>query len=364
MSILEYLLVNSRIARELAKDGSLTIEELLSSYCETPEAFGYTIRLLERLPGLESDRLKISNCLFDGTLPYDSLIGLTESDLKNLSEIVDYLDLPGKLTQKIKQVIENGTKWEDSYDINTFLENGDLRGFTHVYECFKKFNALDKLTPKPRSIAAKGGHIDCLDWMYKNRVGGWDDQQCQSAVKYDQYECLKFICENTLKCPNHVHDCEMASIAAARAGNLKCLKYLHSAGYTSNASLTAAIQGHSFHCLMYLHTAGFELNPEHLCMSASVSLECFEYVHKIFETAERTIHVCLAAARSNKLDILEYAHEEGYPWNRDIFVTAACSDSLECVKYMHLHECPTIGLTEWSFVDGRCKEYLKTHGII
>lgn len=288
---MEYLLGNSRVAQELAKDGPITTEELLSSYCETPEALSYTIRLLERLPGLESDRLKISNCLFDNTFAYDSLIGLTDSDLENLVKIIDYLDLPRKLTKKLTLVIECGTEWIYSYDINTFLINGDLRGFVHAYNFFKLLNELGTLTPKPRSIAAERGYIDCLDWMYKNGVGKWDHQQCESAAKYDQYECLKFICENTFNSPDHVFDCEIAAIAAARRGNLKCLKYLHIAGYASDAALSAAIEGSNLQCLIYLHTAGFELKPENLIMSTYSCLDCFKYIHKNLVSPYKTTHI-------------------------------------------------------------------------
>lgn len=43
------------------------------------------------------------------------------------------------------------------------------------------------------------------------------------------------------------------------------------------------------------------------------------------------------AAKNGDLDILKYAHKNGYHWNNSI---CAVASNLECLKFLHENGCP------------------------
>lgn len=122
---LDYLLANSELARSLEE---VTLQELLVHQTDQK----CCIWLLSKLPQLEKDRLKLSNCLLDNVAPYDSLIGLSNKRLKKLKHLCKYFMLSDNLCEKIDKVIENGVdikKYDfDIQNIYKWAEIGDVRG--------------------------------------------------------------------------------------------------------------------------------------------------------------------------------------------------------------------------------------------
>ena len=98
--------------------------------------------------------------------------------------------------------------------------------------------------------------------------------------------------------------------AAARGGNLECLKYLHEHGYPWSewVSLAAAEGGH-LECLKYLHEHGCVWNKK----------------------------TCRAAARGGDLECLKYLHEHGCAWDKSACEAAAGGDVMECLSLKYLH---------------------------
>lgn len=73
---------------------------------------------------------------------------------------------------------------------------------------------------------------------------------------------------------------------------------------------------------------------------------CLRYVHENSEVVDCKIClVCNAgtvaeiASRGN-LEMLQYAHEHGVPWNEYACLEAAENGHLECLRYAHEHGCP------------------------
>lgn len=87
-TLIEYLRANSQIAAALEDP---TLEDLLSL---APAPLETCVCLLNKFRLFTQERPKYSNCLIDGTLPYDSLIGMSKADLETLGQLVDYLILP------------------------------------------------------------------------------------------------------------------------------------------------------------------------------------------------------------------------------------------------------------------------------
>jgi hypothetical protein len=52
------------------------------------------------------------------------------------------------------------------------------------------------------------------------------------------------------------------------------------------------------------------------------------------------VETCVNAARSGRLKVLKYAHENGCPWNEETCINAAMSGRLEVLKYAYENGCP------------------------
>lgn len=231
--LLEYLRVNSKVAKSLDED--FTLEDLLMSYCKTPEQFTKTIELLGCLPKLETDRFKVSNCLFDGVLPYDSLKDATSEDIEELCKLADYLQLPTKIEEKLQNVAKHGLKFinyrfNDSEDPEVFddFENfnirsisdyaiiGDLRGI-------QRLHALGfRIDPDACVQAAHNGYLDCLEYMDKYIAPSEKSELvCEAAAHNGHLDCLRYAFEHKYYCDETAFD------NAIEGRNLDCLEYLY-----------------------------------------------------------------------------------------------------------------------------------------
>lgn len=228
MSVLDYILKYSEIAKELAKDGPVTLEELFVSYCETQERFETTCKLLEKLVVFHNEKLKLSNCVLDETLPYDSLIGLSSEELEELRNLADYLCLPKRLIRKLTCVIQNLTNYNEyyictthfnKYNINHWIRIGDIRGLKW---CYKESGEWNESTC---AEAALSGELECLIWLREHGCP-WTEEICAGGAIMGQLNCPKCACildGNRFKgCPWNMESCKQPAIH----GHLECLKYI------------------------------------------------------------------------------------------------------------------------------------------
>lgn len=341
MCILEYLRVKSRIAKELNENSPVTLEELLSEYCGVEE-IPRMIELLEIFPKLETDKLKISNCMLDETFPYDSLIGLTPDDLKTLHSIADYLCLPTQLCYKIHCVLDRGiTGWTDLYEPLEFIKNGDIRGLKHICDTLKKFHINYKnmghfgFAYEAMSVAALYGQLDMLKWLHENEYYGYSDA-CESAAEGGHLECLKFLYENR-RIIDKWHDCIFRKAAAN--GYIECLKYAHSCGHKFHMYVFTDAATHGcFECMQFLHSIGVPIDAYVFSCAASYgNLEYMEWLRKIGCPSDE--RACSVAAKKGHLNCLVWLHKNGYAWDSGTILCAANSGQLECLKYAHTHGC-------------------------
>ena len=68
------------------------------------------------------------------------------------------------------------------------------------------------------------------------------------------------------------------------------------------------------------------------------------------------------AARSGRLDVLKYAHENGCPWNEETCAIAAEYGHLDILKYLHKNGCPWDGRTWSSAYEKPIKKWLRKNG--
>lgn len=316
MSLLENLIKKSKIAAELAKEGPLTIEELLSSYCEV-EKVGYFVGLLARFPGLEFSQPKLSNYVLDGTYPFDELIGLEKTDIEELIKLADYLQLPEKPFIENLQFCLNSSEIIESYRFDVVIFFKDFRGIKDLCKMFhlplepetpllsvEEMENAPSPTPREKGVtytefAAKLGYLDCLQCLHDSGCP-WDESTCDAAAKNGSLECLVYAHENG--CQMSVETCAFA----AQNGYLDCLKY------------TLSFYG-SVYRIGYMYTK-----------------------------------ICDYAAASGHLDCLQYAHTHGCPWGEQTCENAAQAGLLwirgkqsktsikhfECLKYLVAARCP------------------------
>ena len=59
--------------------------------------------------------------------------------------------------------------------------------------------------------------------------------------------------------------------------------------------------------------------------------------------------------------MLQWAHENGCPWDKRTCADAAVGGNLEVLQYAHQNGCPWDEDT-WDVASGSCSEYLVDHG--
>lgn len=123
--------------------------------------------------------------------------------------------------------------------------------------------------------------------------------------------------------------------AAARAGNLRLMKFLHEENFVWQASTCAFASGcGSLECLRYARQNGCPWNAQVYVRAAAFGhLSCMQYAFE--QGLEWHKDVCKFAALHGHLDCLKFAHENSCPWNADVYKLAARGGHLDCMKYAH-----------------------------
>lgn len=357
--ILNYLKEKSRVIAKLAEDGPITLEDIFMPYCETVDKFNHVVELIKAFPQLETDALKLSNCILDDALPYDSLIGFTTADLETLLELVDYLDLIetpnaivkcdhydvdliNAISDKLKLVLRNGIEWNKCYSI---------------------------LAKSPGCV----GRSSCQkDYEYQNikRVG-WDNILCDYLALIGDLRGLKWAHEKgILLAYGEIWTCENA----AQMGYLECLEYAHTQGCKWNVytTLAAAKNGH-FACLKYALDEGCPIDPR-ACYYALLEkhFDCFRYA---FDFRDKfTYRYCSKswndemtrpAIKSENLEMLQHILDSGYSLSDCASLDAAEHKTDECLRYIHNLGCKQHGSTcNYAAWHGSlaCLKFAHTHG--
>lgn len=127
----------------------------------------------------------------------------------------------------------------------------------------------------------------------------------------------------------------LCSVTAA-CGNCEILQYLHHIGtpWGKQTFFFAAVHN-QWECLMYAYNHGCPYDGND--------------------------GLCNFAARTGLLNCLQYAHENGHPWNEITCNLAAENGRVNCLEYMHKNGCPWgIGVGRLAAWYGRltCLEYL------
>lgn len=217
-----------------------------------------------------------------------------------------------------------------------------------------------------------GGHVECLKYLhdehndqtrfglhfcpnietikYLRSIGiQWDDFTLNFYIsgyrmiskpvdEYDILEKIKYACENG--CPTN--DFEIYDLA--RVGLLECLKYVTEHNIRSDLKrdiLTCgmAVSSGNYDCLKYAHEQGYSYHKSML-NEQNMSLLCLRYITDNFNFDRNNLNVCKYAAMSGNLEVLTYAHENGYPWGEEVLIFASKNGHIDCLKYAKDNQCP------------------------
>jgi hypothetical protein len=183
--------------------------------------------------------------------------------------------------------------------------------------------------------AAENGHLEVLRFLHA-RDCKWDTHVCAAAASRGSLECLQYLHEQ--KCPWDCWTCYYA----AQNGHLPCLRYAHEHGCTWTVmTCVIATKKGNVDCLRYAHENGCSLdidtNIMHICVQAG-QVGCLKYLHSV--KREWKASICAFAAAANQLECLPYAHEHRCPWDEVTCSAAAGEGNLECLQYAHKQGCP------------------------
>ena len=91
--------------------------------------------------------------------------------------------------------------------------------------------------------------------------------------------------------------------------------------------------------LQFLHEKGCPWDEDTvLCAAYNGHLECLKYAHE--KGCPWDEETCANAANYSHLECLQYAHEKGCPWDEYTCSNAAFNGHLKCLKYAREKGCP------------------------
>lgn len=269
---MEFLTANSALVKELARDGSVTMEELFTCYCSSPEHLATTIANVDKLAAFAADKAQFSRCM-TGKLPYISLEGLIRDEMKELVRLADYLQLPERFERQIEEVIRLGTNmcryeaildWEDLHrykfdnkSITCWIRIGDLEGVKMKVEpdIIRCDHSL--FYRHPLIIAMETCNIELVKYIYAKCSHLPDIKRVvYEAIRLNSVELLTFLHSNGFELPD---DCLYYALLS---DVYEYIFHAENRGYIESATYTGL---NTIDCFEFLYAHGcrfsrFELN--------------------------------------------------------------------------------------------------------
>ena len=156
--------------------------------------------------------------------------------------------------------------------------------------------------------AVSGGHIDCLDYLYKHDCPDWECMY-NTAVRSGQLESIKWLYAAGYPLNEDVF------AQAAYTGNLECMELLYRLGCPLDivTPANAAWKGH-ISCLKWLYEHGCYFDAR-ICMWAAIGghLECLKLLRGTPILCPWDHNTLVGAYANNKHECFMYARENGCP---------------------------------------------------
>merc|ERR1711934_1043327 len=244
---------------------------------------------------------------------------------------------------------------------------------------------LKKLDPALDMEAARGGHLETLQWLIDQQGGpdtvlnewifahackggnwetvmwlrsedcAWTEEACEDAAEGGHWETVMWL--RSEGCPWDEKTC----MYAAQGGHLEMLQWLRSEGCPWDVwACTGAARGGHLDVLKWLRSEGCPWD-ENTCNFAAEGgqMEVLKWLRS--EGCPWSVYGCEYAAEKGYLDVLKYLHENGCPWDEGTCEAAARNGHLDVLMYLHENGCPWDGRT-WHEASESVREWLKENG--
>jgi hypothetical protein len=190
--------------------------------------------------------------------------------------------------------------------------------------------------------AISKGHVDILKWLVtKDRAYSKElllrppisiYSACHDAIERNHVDVQKWLCENS------VFPCSVSlQHAAAKHGNSMLLKYyFRDSGVLWNTFTCGSIaQSGNLNLLQWARENGCPWNKLTCSYAASRSLEILQWARENGCPWDES-----TCAMAKNLEILKWALDNGCPWNKQTCSVAAKTGNLEILKWAREHGCP------------------------
>jgi hypothetical protein len=184
-------------------------------------------------------------------------------------------------------------------------------------------------------LAVQHGHMDTLIWCVEE-ISSRIKRVEKNATLVESIGVMGFL---VINCTDF-QPIELCN-AAARTGRLDLLAYLWEKGCGQySETVTSAIRSGRKDVIEYALENGCHCPTDcRVTAAAAGDLEILRYLEDKFLGYDHRVRVCELAAVEGHLDILRYAHENGYPWDGDSCRAAARNGHLSILKYLHENGC-------------------------
>ncbi|KAL6059439.1 Ankyrin repeat domain containing protein [Balamuthia mandrillaris] len=240
-------------------------------------------------------------------------------------------------------------------------------------------------------LAARHGHLEVVKWLRRHGCH-WDERTTQEAASSGHFELFRWAIAHG--CPCFVDDLscvvarrgekELLVLAAreghvsseganrvcayfAMTGDLELLRWARDQGFpwTEEVCSTAARSKH-LALLKWARENGCPWRDQDMRESAvHGGLDVLKFVVGQGVTLAGDPCVCALAARRGSLEMVQWAKENGCPWDATFMAEATKTDHLEIVKWARENGCPwdsraMMNAAVWGDLK-RC-QWLKQHG--
>ena len=181
--------------------------------------------------------------------------------------------------------------------------------------------------------AALCGQLDILVWVYENYFGRPKLGVYKNAIRNGHLNILKWFIINFLA-DDHAVSLEMLYDEAARCGQIEMLEWFTENNGTGWHSyiVKAAIQGEC------QSTQDSEGRHRRFAIGQINVLQWL--INKGHDLSKNGLYICQQAATSGALNVLQWARELGYPWDKTVTKQARINNSYDVYKWAIENGCP------------------------
>jgi len=186
--------------------------------------------------------------------------------------------------------------------------------------------------------AARLGQLEAIKWL-RNEGCKWDRSAYTFAAMGGHLNVMKYL--RSQRCPWS----EDACFEAVGGGHLHVLRWAYDSGlrfplFSNQLSMIAAREGY-MDILEWLLEVRVPIGPPTWkAATARGRLEVLQWLQDHNIPRPEGESLCNIAARSGRINVLEWARAQGMPWNESTCIEAAAEGELETLKYLRRGGCP------------------------